>query len=480
MAATTAHVSAGTLQITGDATSEQLALVSDSPTTVAVDVGEDGTTDFSIDRSTFTAIDVKMLGGDDRVDVVRGAGGPLADVTLDGGAGNDTLNGGDGDEVLLGGSGDDTVDGNRGNDVARLGGGADHFVWDPGDGSDSPSPAGGILVSGMSRKVQVTGGEAQDSVDVDTLGGDDIVTSGVDLPGPASVLIDAGADADAVTYSGTDGDDTIDLAANGTAIAAFTPGSGVVNTTAAAESLTVRGLAGADTITAGNGLAALSPLTIDGGAGDDTLRGGDGADTLIGRDGDDVIAGGRGADVAKMGDGDDHFQWDPGDGSDTVEGQTGTDTLDFHGANVNEQFDISRNGGRVRLFRNVAAITMDLNDVEAANLRTLGGADTITVGDLSHTGLKRADIDLGAFGGGGDGSADTVIANGTDRRDTVDVTRSGGQVLATGLAAQIAIEGAEPANDTLGINTLGGDDQVTVAGDVSDLIATLVDLGAGE
>ena len=40
--------------------------------------------------------------------------------------------------------------------------------------------------------------------------------------------------------------------------------------------------------------------------------------------------------------------------------------------------DVARNGGRVRLFRNVAAITMDLNNVESLVLRALGGADVIT------------------------------------------------------------------------------------------------------
>ena len=37
-----------------------------------------------------------------------------------------------------------------------------------------------------------------------------------------------------------------------------------------------------------------------------------------------------------LGAGNDRFVWTPGDGSDTVEGQAGTDTLQFGGANVNE------------------------------------------------------------------------------------------------------------------------------------------------
>jgi Ca2+-binding RTX toxin-like protein len=46
---------------------------------------------------------------------------------------------------------------------------------------------------------------------------------------------------------------------------------------------------GDDVITAGNGLAALIRLTIDGGAGNDTITGGDGNDTLIGGAGFDTF-----------------------------------------------------------------------------------------------------------------------------------------------------------------------------------------------
>jgi hypothetical protein len=72
------------------------------------------------------------------------------------------------------------------------------------------------------------------------------------------------------------------------------------------------------------------------------------------------------------------------------------------------------------------------------------------------------------------------VVNGTEKRDVVQVTRSGAQVAVAGLAAQTRIVGSEPAGDTLRIQTLGGNDDVSVAPDVADLIATLVDLGADE
>ena len=96
----------------------------------------------------------------------------------------------------------------------------------------------------------------------------------------------------------------------------------------------------------------------------------------LGGDDNDALDGNQGNDTALMGAGDDRFTWDPGDGSDTIEGQDGRDAMAFNGANIAEAFDVSANGGRVRFFRNVANITMDLNDVEAIDLNALGGADT--------------------------------------------------------------------------------------------------------
>ena len=80
----------------------------------------------------------------------------------------------------------------------------------------------------------------------------------------------------------------------------------------------------------------------------------------IGGDGNDFVDGNRGDDTAFLGAGDDVFQWDPGDGNDTIEGQDGVDRLDFNGANIAENIDISANGGRVRFIRDIANITMDL------------------------------------------------------------------------------------------------------------------------
>ena len=118
--------------------------------------------------------------------------------------------------------------------------------------------------------------------------------------------------------------------------------------------------------------------------------------------------------------------WNPGDGSDVVEGQAGNDTLVFNGANINENFDMSANGSRVRMFRDVGSVTMDVNGVEHLQLNTLGGTDTITVNDLTGTDMSQIAIDLGAIPGspGADGQPDTVVINATNGDDVITIPRT--------------------------------------------------------
>jgi hypothetical protein len=201
-----------------------------------------------------------------------------------------------------------------------------------------------------------------------------------------------------------------------------------------------------------------------------TLNGGLGNDTLIGSGGDDVINGGDGTETVLMGGGNDTFVWNPGDDNDTLEGQAGTDTMVFNGANVMEQITIAPNGGRVIFFRDIANVTMDLNDVERIDFNALGGADTIVVNDMMGTDLVDLRFNLAAAlgGGAGDGSADNIIVNGTSTNDVVIINGDASGVAVLGLAYQISISGAESANDRLRVNLLGGDDVL----DASGLLAT--------
>ena len=139
------------------------------------------------------------------------------------------------------------------------------------------------------------------------------------------------------------------------------------------ENLVLNANGGNDRFSATGNLAALIKLTVDGGAGDDTIAGGNGIDLLLGGDGNDFVDGQQGNDVAFLGAGDDTFQWDPGDGSDTVEGQGGRrhDAVQRRGGA--EIFEASANGGRLRFTRNLGNIVMDTDDVEVVDLNALGG-----------------------------------------------------------------------------------------------------------
>ena len=57
----------------------------------------------------------------------------------------------------------------------------------------------------------------------------------------------------------------------------------------------------------------------------------------------------------------------------------------------------------MRFTRDVANITMDLNSIEHIDFNASGGADNITVGDLTGTGVKQVAIDLAGTPGSGDG-----------------------------------------------------------------------------
>jgi Ca2+-binding RTX toxin-like protein len=264
--------------------------------------------------------------------------------------------------------------------------------------------------------------------------------------------------ADTVNVNGTVGDDHISLVSSGSSV--------VVNGLSA--QVTVKGFD-----------AGIDSLVINGGAGNDVidasavpagqlsliLNGGDGNDTITGSAGNDTVIGGRGNDVANMGAGNDTFVWNPGDGSDTVDGGAGNDTLLFNGSNVGENMEISASGGHAILSRDVGAVTMNLDHIENIDVNAVGGADTITVDDLSKTDVKHVAIDLSATPGSGqgDGQADTVVINATNGDDAINVTDNNGVVTVSGLATEVTITGFE-AGDRLVINGLGGNDSIVASG----------------
>jgi Ca2+-binding RTX toxin-like protein len=466
---------------------------------------------FSLDIGTTESLVLNANGGDDVISAT-GDLASLIQLTIDGGAGNDTISGGNGADVLMGGDGNDFIDGQQGNDLIQMGDGDDIFQWDPGDGSDTVE--GGIGADTMAfngsniaetfdisanggrtrftrniasivmdvndvERIQVNALGGADAITVNNLAGTDVAQVDVNL-GAALGGTTGDAQADTVSVKGTNGTDIIDVFGSGTSAAVVGLSALVAITGAegANDSLVVSGLGGDDLISATTAPAGVMKLTIDGGTGADTILGSQGDDTLLGGDGDDLIVGGRGNDVAFMGAGNDLFQWNPGDGSDTVEGQDGFDTLQFNGANIVENIDISANGGRVRFIRDIAGISMDLNGVERIDFRALDGADNIVVGDLSGTGVTQVDLDLSAAGGGGDGAQDTVTVQATQGADAIVVTGNAGGVHVAGLAASTDIVFQE-STDRLVLNALGGDDVVNASGLQAGAVALTINGGLG-
>src|SRR5205807_836397 len=117
------------------------------------------------------------------------------------------------------------------------------------------------------------------------------------------------------------------------------------------------------------------------------------------------------------------------------------------------KIDISANGSRARLSRDVANVAMDLNGIERIQLNTLGGADTVTVNDLTRTDVTQVGIDLGARPGtaGGDGAADTIVINVTNGNgDDVLIGGAGQDVLDGGPGNNVVIQSASfPASAAL-------------------------------
>ena len=221
------------------------------------------------------------------------------------------------------------------------------------------------------------------------------------------------------------------------------------------------------------------PTTVAGADGNDSLEGGQVQvaaenETYKGGDGNDLVDGGKGADTAYLGAGTDTFRWDNGEGSDVIEGQDGTDTMVFNGAAIAENVTLTANGGRLTFFRVQGNVTMDTNDVEIVDDNPLGGADSVTVNDLTGTDVVQTNLDLAAALGGNapDGLDENVIVNGTNGDDNIAVNGNGSGADVTGLATAVSVRHAD-RTDSLSVNTLTGTDKVAVNG-VAGVLAVLL------
>jgi len=446
-AATTASFGSGTLSVFGDAADNSIAISRDAAGKILVNGGAVTVSGGTATVANTSLIQVFGQAGQDAI-ALSEVNGALPAAHLFGGSGNDTLTGGSGTDQLFGQAGNDTLLGKGGADL--LFGGSENDTLTGGDGDD-----------------QAFG-----------QGGDDRM---VWNPGDDTDLNEGGDGTDTVEVNGGNGAEQFTATANGTRVrfdrVIPAPFSLDVGTS---ERLVLNANGGDDSFSATGNLASLIGITVDAGTGNDTIRGGNGADVLLGGDGTDFVDGNQGNDTAFLGAGDDTFQWDPGDGSDTVEGQSGADQMAFNGANISEDTEISANGGRVRFTRNIATITMDLDDVETIVDKTLGGADNVVVGDVSGTDLTSVVADLSAPGGGDDGQPDNVIASATSGDDFVSVTGSGPDAQIGGLAARISVPGAIAGSDRVTVKGLPGDDVLDASGLTASSALLTLDGGDGD
>jgi Ca2+-binding RTX toxin-like protein len=297
-----AKLAHGVLSINGDKANNTIALrlAAGATGVLEVDVGDDGSADFTFERDQITRIVVDGRSGDDllRNDDRNGTFTDAIPTTIQGGDGNDTIAGGRGNETLLGGRGNDTIDGNGGNDLSLLGAGDDTFVWDPGDGSDSIEGQSGsdtMLFNGanLGEKIELSANgnrlkfvrdlanitmdtHGVERVDFNALGGTDLVTVNdltgtdvddvnIDLAGTLGGATGDGQ-ADHVIVNGTNGDDTIDVSGDQDVVkvSGLAPTIEVLHPEVANDRLDIDTLAGADTVSTLGLAAGAIQLFVDG------------------------------------------------------------------------------------------------------------------------------------------------------------------------------------------------------------------------
>ena len=259
---------------------------------------------FTLTNEEIEQFEIHGQGGDDSLTVGDLNGSTVHQVVFSGGDGNDILDaresstaieafGGDGDDLLLGGSaedtffagaGDDIVVGQRGTDTAYLEAGDDRFIWNNGDGSDLINGGAGFDVT------QVNGADgAGDEFDLRAVDGQGIFNR---LNRGLFTLTNEAIEQ--FEINGQDGDDSLTVG--------DLTGSGV-------QSVVFSGGDGNDFL---NASGTTTPITADGGDGDDILISGAGDDILIGGDGADLLIGGAGNDILIGGGGADFFGFDTG------------------------------------------------------------------------------------------------------------------------------------------------------------------------
>jgi Ca2+-binding RTX toxin-like protein len=247
---------------------------------------------------------------------------------------------------------------------------------------------------------------------------------------------------------------------------------------------------------------------------------------LYGGDGNDGIRGGAGNDEIYGGPGDDRLEWRPGDGNDLIDGNDGTDTLEMYGTDAAEVFNVTPNGTRVSITRDIGNVMLDLATMERLTLSANGGNDSTScignlgtllyvtidggLGDDTLNGCNGVDV---IFGGGGNDTIrpyqgnDTVYADAGDDlivwfhgdgSDTIEGQQGADKLQFTGIAVNetfdIAPNGARVrllrslTSDVMDLNGveavevfgMGGADVFNAAASLAGTSVTSLILDGGE
>ena len=351
----------------------------------------------------------------------------LGSVTLDGADGNDTLLGSANDDVLIGGNGTDqvwqTVSANQVLTDSQL----------LGMGSDAISEI---------EEAQLTGGPGNDSLDASGF------TSG-------PVSLDGGNGDD--TLIGSVDDDVLD-GGNGTDLVQQTSGADQVLsdtqlTGVGTDDLTnieeahLSGDASSNTLNAT--AFTLGPVTLDGGAADDTLFGSSGDDSLVGGPGDDRLLGSLGDDTFVGGTGADQIEQVVNADQVLTDSQLtgqGTDALSeietvvLTGGNSNNSLDASG------------------FSTGPVTLNGSGGNDTL-IGSLANDSLNGGNgIDLvrQTFNGNQTLDDNTLVGLGTDSLSNIERAHLAGGDQANLIDASSFSLGSVTLDGSSGDDTLSG------------------------
>jgi Ca2+-binding RTX toxin-like protein len=286
-----------------------------------------------------------------------------AAVTVNGGGGNDTINlsalnaprsvainGDEGDDIIVGspirddihgGAGADRITGFKNPDAQApepIAGdaGNDVFIWNNGDGFDVND--GGA----DSDETLITEGAAADNMKVTAPQAGHVLFSRVNAPFAVDMV-----DIQKLTVTSFSGNDVL----------ATDPGI--------ALNMSIDSGAGTDTITTGDG--------------NDVVLAGDDNDVLNGAGGNDRLVGERGTDTMNGGAGDDTLVWNNGEGSDVMNGDDGVDRIEDNLSGGDDVSTLKPDGARIRYDRtNVGPFNLSIATAEVFELNELGGNDTLT------------------------------------------------------------------------------------------------------